>query len=758
MRWVRLGLRLSVGSGRGGLLRAALMSAGAALGVLVVLASLATVSVASAQLRRAEARTPVHEEAGTTGLRMIEIDDAIGGRPLRRTVVAGVTAEAPRPPGLAAYPAPGTVVVSPALAQLIRTDQRADERFPQPVIGTIGPSGLVAPDELRAYVGVPDTVRPAPDIGWHGWPVTGFGAQLGYALGAETRWSDAFTPARFVAVAFALFVLVPYAVFLATCARLSASTRDRRLAALRLLGVSARQAMLVNAIETGVVAGGGALAGVAAFAVLAPRSQRWHAGRLYWYAADISVPPGLVAAVVAATIGYAVAIGVLATRAARAQPVAVRRDAPVGRPSVWRAGPLLAGLAAAAVAGGGGAGLGGAARGNLFLAAVLVTGVGVPLVVPLLGYGVAGLVRRARRTPVWLELATGRMRHAPGVAPRLVASLTAAVYVAGVATLSVGLFTEDQELGPGRALGQGARLMQVLHADDALTAALASVPGVDTVSVGYAPATIGGAAAGLLVADCADVIAMYRLGPGQSCVDGQIYRLELDEIGARRVPAGESVVTESGVRIPLPARTLQLSPRWDTGHIGELLVTRRAPAAGLLGTIANSAWVVVADAAAADRAGRIVSARAPASALEGDLGVRQGFDIDLLLIILIAGLTVSFVLGIASFGAAAVDRTMERRRDNATLAVVGVSRRTATAGEVGFGALPLAIGLAVATVASLVMAIALARLVGAAASVAIDRMAPVLWLAAAALGVGLVLIAVPAWLTHRVTAEHLRRP
>jgi hypothetical protein len=48
MRWVRLGLRLSVGSGRGGLLRAALMSAGAALGVFVVLASLATVSVAGA--------------------------------------------------------------------------------------------------------------------------------------------------------------------------------------------------------------------------------------------------------------------------------------------------------------------------------------------------------------------------------------------------------------------------------------------------------------------------------------------------------------------------------------------------------------------------------------------------------------------------------------------------------------------------------------------------------------------------------------
>jgi hypothetical protein len=119
MRWILLGLRLSIGSGRAGLLRTALMSAGAALGVLIVLACLANVSVASAQKQRAEARTPIHDESATAGLRMLAIDDAIGGRPLRRTVVAGVTEGAPRPPGIAALPRPGEIVVSPALAALI---------------------------------------------------------------------------------------------------------------------------------------------------------------------------------------------------------------------------------------------------------------------------------------------------------------------------------------------------------------------------------------------------------------------------------------------------------------------------------------------------------------------------------------------------------------------------------------------------------------------------------------------------------------
>jgi hypothetical protein len=117
---------------------------------------------------------------------------------------------------------------------------------------------------------------------------------------------------------------------------------------------------------------------------------------------------------------------------------------------------------------------------------------------------------------------------------------------------------------------------------------------------------------------------------------------------------------------------------------------------------------------------------------------------------------VSFVLGIGAFAAA--DRTMERRRDNATLAVVGTSPRTITAGEVGFGALPLAIGLVLASLATVTLAGVLAVLSDLAMRQVLDRIAPTLGLAAGALAVGVMLIAVPAWLTQRITAEQLRRP
>ena len=757
MRWVRLGLRLSIGSGRAGLLRTALMSAGAAIGVFVVLACLATVSVASAQLARAEARSPSHAEGAASALHVFDVDDAIGSRPLRRTVVAGATPDAPRPPGVAAWPRTGEAVVSPALAALLAAgDPRATERFPQRVVGTIGRAGLVAPDELRVYVG---TDRPAPLVddlsGFRSWPVTGFGDELKYAVGSSTAVPDAFTPTRLVAVAFALFVLVPFGVFLGTCARLSATTRDRRIAAMRLLGVSARQATVVNAVETGVVAGGGALVGLLAFLGLGRVSEGWHVGRLHWYAADVTVPVPVILAVVGLTVLFAVLVGVVATGPALVNPVAVRRDAPARRPSALRAAPLLLSLAAALLAAA--PDLDPDARMWLFAGAVLGTGLSLPLVMPWLGYGLAGLVRRIPRTPVWLELATGRMRHAPGVAPRLVASLTVAVYVVGVASLGAALFVNDRALGPDAAPGE-ERMLSLWNGDDRLTDAVGAVSGVDVVRVGSAPVTVAGAATNVVVADCADIAGMYVVAADQSCVDGSVYTLDDGYSFGPVAPGDGPVVTPGGVTLPAPVGTLHVRPRWGISQGGVLLVTRQAPAASALEVAYTSTDVVVPDLATADRALRVVSAASPTAVLEGDLGTRQGYDTDLLVTLLVAGLAVSFALGVGAFAAAAVDRTMERRRDNATLAVVGVNRRTATLSEVAFGGLPLVMGLATATVATLVIAASLGRVLEAPVRVVFDRVSPVLWMAAAALVVGLALIAVPAWLTQRITAEHLRRP
>jgi hypothetical protein len=321
----------------------------------------------------------------------------------------------------------------------------------------------------------------------------------------------------------------------------------------------------------------------------------------------------------------------------------------------------------------------------------------------------------------------------------------------------VALFANDRALGPDAAPTEG-RMLTLWNGDDRLTDAVDKLSDVDVVRVGSAPVTVGGTPGNVVVAGCADIAGMYVLAAGQSCVDGLVYALNDGFSHGPGSPGDGPVVTPAGVPLPAPVGTLDVQPRWGVSQGGVLLVTRTAPAASLLEVAYTSTDVVVPDLATADRALRVVSAASPTAVLEGDLGTRQGYDTDLLVTLLVAGLAVSFALGVGAFAAAAVDRTMERRRDNATLAVVGVSRRTATLGEVAFGGLPLVMGLATATVATLVTAASLGAVLEAPMSVVFDRVSPVLWMAAAALVVGLALIAAPAWLTQRITAEHLRRP
>ena len=757
-RWVWLGLRLSLGSGRRGLVRTVLMGSGAALGCLVVLGCLGAMSVAAAQQDRAEARAPVYlpdDGAGNLtaapgALRVVEVDDAIGSRPLRRIAVGGGSAGSPRPPGIGAFPRPGEAILSPALADLVRTDERARARFPQRVTGTVDRAGLVAPDELLAYVGVPAddaslaNARP---------PVTGFGGPLEwYPYGQAMTGPDVFTPGRAAAMAFALFVLVPFGVFLATCARLSAATRDRRIAALRLLGVSARQAAWVNAVETGVVAACGAVLGGTLFVVLAPLSQGWRVGRLHWFAADVSVPAGLVAVVLTATVGYAVVVGVLATRNALADPLGVRRQAPPRAPRAWRLAPLAAGLGAVAL----GATWTGAeprARFWLVLGGMLLTGLGLVPALPFLGYALAGAIRRLPRTPVWLDLATARLRHSPATAPRLVASIAVAVYVAGVALITTSIVTSDA--GTARSDAEGP-VYGLTTSNPAVLGELRRLPGLRVLDLGGLPVTVDGADRFAVVADCADYTGMFRLGPGESCVDGRTYRLD---DGYDPPPAGPfEAVTENGSRIAAPAETLHPQPRYNVAQSGILLVTRSSPALAGQRLPDSLPQVISDDRASVEAAARLVSAGSPAGHLDGDLGAHRGLDTDLLMTMLVAGLTVSVGLGIGSFAAASLDRMIERRRDNATLAVVGARPALLAACEVGSGALPLAVGLALAAGSTVVVAGGVAALLEVGRGFVLGWVAPILWLSLAALAVGLVLVAVPARIAQRITAEDLRRP
>lgn len=749
--WLRLGLRLTLAGGRGAVGRLALMACGVAMGTTVLLGALSVPAVISAQSAREQARTPVLADTPAAGgVRMVPVDDAIGARPLTRVAVAMDGRTQVLPPGVAVLPAAGEVVVSPALARLLQVDERARGRFPQRVVGTIGRSGLVAPDELRAYVGVPAGQVPAVVP-----PTVGFGSAVADRTAntaAGAAWADAFTTERVMAFLFALFLLAPLGVFLATCARLSAVSRDQRLAAIRLLGATRRQAQLVNAAENALVTAAGATLGTALFLGLRPLSGTWHLGRFHWYPADARLNAAVIVAVGVALTGYAVLVAAIASAPAIRQPLAARRDAPAAAPSPRRV--LLLAVGAAAVTAAALAPAGFTVRAALLAAGVLTCAAGLPLALPVLTSR-AGQALAAAPTPVALRMAGRRLDHAPSVAPRLVAAIVVCVFVSAIGLVAASTYaawTRPGEHNDAATLNYdlptgNATLVPDLRAQPFVTGVTATraLRGVVTGEPRPVP---------ILIATCADLRHMFT--GAQDCRDGQAYPASID--GTNTIDATTVSITtgDKAIEVPVAATKLTLQSRLPSSRNAVIVVTPTAPAwQGRPPTPDSIVVSVHASATDTDRLYQFLALRAPATAVQGYTPVQRGFDPAAMLTLLAAAMATAVLLSGAAFAAAATDRIIERRPANSSLAVLGTPRRQLAATELIFIAVPLAAGVATAlTTAALVLFTAAHLLNLNPAQLSIDA-APAAW---ATLAVLLAAIAaVPAASRHRITPEHLRR-
>lgn len=420
LRLVRLGWRLSFGSGRSGRLRFALMVSGATLAAFVVLTAVSLSGLAQRQSDRARHLAPREAPAAASSLHGTVIADGWGDVELRRIVVAADGPDAPVPPGLDRLPGPGEVALSPGLADLVEREPLVARRFPQRHVATIGDEGLVEPRQLVAYVGVGDVGgiwRPSAIAGW-----------------GQTNAQTAVDPraARTVGLLVVVTLVAPVVLFMVTCARLSATARAQRLAALRLVGLSPWRTQVVNAVEARVVGVVGTGTGLAAWLAWRHLDPAVQVGSLGWFSSDLRLSPSTMALVLAGLVALSITVGVLGGRAAVGQPLAVRRERAVRSLSPWRAAPLPIGIAlltACWIASG---------RHARFTAwaapyglGLLGVGVGLVLVVPFASRALGWVIGRSRRPAA--VLAAGRLRHEPAVAGRVVATMAVALFAAGFA-------------------------------------------------------------------------------------------------------------------------------------------------------------------------------------------------------------------------------------------------------------------------------------------------------------------------------------
>ncbi|MCM2389153.1 FtsX-like permease family protein [Streptomyces albipurpureus] len=428
--WLRdlaYGLRFAAFGGREGWIRNALTAAGVGLGVALLLIASSVPHIMDNRDRRAEARAPSQQQYyGPDGERPGEPSDtsvlwADASTEYRTDIVNGLILRAdgarPKlPPGVDRMPGAGEMFASPALAELLASDegrllaQRMDYRM----IGAIGDTGLLDPGEYFFYAGSSTLT-----LGDGVWRTASWGGPAAESL--------PYDPVLIVVITLACVVLlVPVAVFIATAARFGGDRRDRRLAALRLVGADAWTTRRIAAGEALFGSALGLTVGLAVFALARLFAGSVRVWELSAFPADVVPLPRLAAALLLAVPVTSVAVSLFALRSVVVEPLGVVRNTALRRRRFWWR-PLvpLAGLLLLL-------------NGNTFnsrdpsaevspfpiAAGAILTLLGITAMLP---WVVEALVGRLRGGPLSWQLATRRLQLSSGAATRAVSGIMVAV-------------------------------------------------------------------------------------------------------------------------------------------------------------------------------------------------------------------------------------------------------------------------------------------------------------------------------------------
>ncbi|MER6990240.1 FtsX-like permease family protein [Saccharopolyspora hirsuta] len=700
--------------------RLAVTAVGIAVGVAVLLGAATVPNIHAARIERENVRNPV-AAADTPGAGVLVANShalQFGDSFIRGMQLRNMRGDAPVAPGLTRNPEPGEMVVSPALQELLRSPggELLRPRLPAEVVGVIGEDGLTGPGELFFYVGS-DSLSPLSDqvsAVLHHFGESGhFDAQL-----------DA--DSQLVLLLSIAALLVPIVVYVAAAARLAEAARQRRLAAMRLVGATGRQVRRMAVGESLAGAVLGVALGWGLFALVRPVVEQVGTADLAIFSSDVR-PVWSLALLI--TLGIPVLAAVVTTASLRGsivEPLQVaRRTSARPRKLAWRLVPVVAGLLGLAFIGL--EGLSSTSGLRVFLVSVVLVLAGVPLVLPWCVERFAG--RLGGGSTAW-QLAVRRLQMTSGTAARSVSAI--AVVVTGVIALqtlvaSVGASAGDRVLGQDvdtssvtieaglpedpAAVQQSVRELQALNGVDVRSAELISYgnPEVDEYWTVH-------------IADCAQIAALAVV---TECADGDVFATT-PRPGGERVAGATLQLLHSyygGTDRPTPEQPTSwtvpgaVRPANATAQSGEVDVyVTPAAATGIPDSTRRVRIEVQLDPTAPPEVVEHVRNVAAAHLVEptasgghGSARTEPDRERDVALAAarlgLLAGALVVFALIGCSLFVSAAEQIQERRRPLAVLGAVGVPRRTMGWSLLLQNAVPMLVATALAAVTGLLMGV-----------------------------------------------------
>jgi hypothetical protein len=498
---IGLGLRLTLNGGREAAVRLAVTAIAVALGVGMLLITLAGLNALAAQNDRAawlDTGPQNSRSGGTTAgpgsVWWLVSTDQFGGQSIYRVDVAATGGGSPVPPGLPRLPGPGQFYASPALSALLRTTPADElgERFAGKQAGLIGPSALPAPNTLVIVIGY--TAGRLSRV-----PGAALVSSIATVPGSDNATAGySTTTLEFLLAIGALALFFPVLIFIGTATRLAAARREQRFAAMRLVGATPRQVSVLCAVEASVAALAGVALGFAAYFLLHPvllavpsfTGEPFAPGDLSLGLADVlCVAIGIPAACAVAAR--------LALRRVQISPLGVTRRATPPAPRAWRLIPLLAGLGELAYFTGIGPPRSSGGQLEAYFLGFLLVMAGLVVAGPwLVMAGALAMTRHARRAAALI--AGRRLADNPRAAFRSISGLILALFVTSVSiamttTIVAGQSTPAGTGAAARATladsfvtgttASGQPLTAVASIAGATLAALRSLPGVQGVAV-----------------------------------------------------------------------------------------------------------------------------------------------------------------------------------------------------------------------------------------------------------------------------------
>ncbi|WP_408055725.1 ABC transporter permease [Streptomyces apricus] len=725
VQWSRdlaMGAKFAFTGGREGWVRVLLTGIGVGLGVALLLLTTAIPNAMQARSDREYARMgmqfgPEPAKSDRTVL-VASVSTEFHGQDIRGRQLQPEGLRAPLPPGVHKFPAPGEMIVSPALKELLAAKDSAllRERLPYRVVGTIDEPGLIGSAELAFYTGGEKLKK--NDGGAHVVRIDTFKNQ-------DVPTEDMDPVLLLLVLTIFVVLLMPVGVFIAAAVRFGGERRDRRLAALRLVGADGRMTRRIAAGEALSGAVLGLLFGIGFFLV-----GRQVAGSVELFGFSVfpsymDPAPALALLIAVAVPAAAVAVTLLALRGVVIEPLGVVRTArPQRRRLWWRLLLPLGGLGLLAPMIGKGT-----ENGNFN--EYMVTGGVVLLLVgvtALLPWVVEAVVARLNSGPVAWQLAVRRLQLSSGTAARMVNGI--AVAVAGAIALQM-LFTgvqDDYTRSTGKDLTRAQMQVSVPSSVPVTEARkkLAGTRGVRSTVV-LSDGTVGTdrkepeSSVELTVGDCAALREVAKL---PSCREGDVFTVAAGasiETKELAVPGSKLFIDPSweavpGTEVPwtVPRGIKEAAPRkdptgWERG--GFLITTKALPAAaaaGLKGQIYLGLDMTVPDVHEVVR-----TASAQLSPLTEPMtyaATERSQRYDSIRTGLFVG--AAGVLGLigASLLVSQLEQLRERKKLLSALVAFGTRRRTLSLSVLWQTAIPVSLGLVLAAAVGLTLGTVLLKM------------------------------------------------